>query len=431
MELCNILTSRQLERLNSIRLVLDGKITLKEAAELMGISYRHAKRLKKSIGAFGPRAMLHGNLGRKSKKAFAEETRKKILQYAQTLYADLNETQLAEKLVVEQHIETSRESVRKILRKEGFMSKNDGKRLRRMSPCAHNGREGEMLLWGGLTGAWFGDKHPECCLMAAMDLATLKCLAAFFCPKEISSEYLRLLKKIILRHGIPANFYQHSQKAARRDTAIWTLQEELLGIQHINQVSRALAQMGIPHNNEKKRRFNRILNTLQNELLHEIALTDIACMAEGNMFLERQFIFDFNHRHAYALTDCKPAWRKVPEQMDIDRICSFRYDAVVDNTNTVTVNEIAIKIHPGPDRISYAQAPVTVHRFLNGLWCVYYNDKKIATHGGACFQELQQELRMHRQSHDTGPVAAQWIYQMYTVCTHQSGADLNEFLARR
>lgn len=41
-----------------------GELKLTEAAELLELSYRQAKRLKKRYGEGGAKALMHGNLGR-------------------------------------------------------------------------------------------------------------------------------------------------------------------------------------------------------------------------------------------------------------------------------------------------------------------------------------------------------------------------------
>ena len=59
-----------------------------------------------------------------------------------------------------------------------------------------------MVLWDGSPHLWFGPDHPPCCLMAAIDDATGKLLAARFFPFEGSSGYLWLLKEIVKKHGV-------------------------------------------------------------------------------------------------------------------------------------------------------------------------------------------------------------------------------------
>jgi len=43
------MSQKERQRYHLLKMVIDGKTTLKEAGNLMGVSYRHAKRLKKKL----------------------------------------------------------------------------------------------------------------------------------------------------------------------------------------------------------------------------------------------------------------------------------------------------------------------------------------------------------------------------------------------
>jgi hypothetical protein len=62
-----------------------------------------------------------------------------------------------------------------------------------------------------------------------------------------------------------------------------------------------------------------------------------------------------------------------------ERICSFDYEATVQNDNTVRLDGVVIDIPPGPRGRSYAKAKVEVRQLLDGTWRVYLRDHLIAT----------------------------------------------------
>jgi transposase len=62
------------------QMALDGRITVKDAGELMGVSYRHAKRLKRRYDLDGARGIMHGNRGKSPPNAFPQEVRDHILE---------------------------------------------------------------------------------------------------------------------------------------------------------------------------------------------------------------------------------------------------------------------------------------------------------------------------------------------------------------
>ena len=69
------------------------------------------------------------------------------------------------------------------------------------------------------------------------------------------------------------------------------------------------------------------------------------------------------------------AWRPLPKGLDIDRICSFRYEATVGNDNAVRLAGIILDIPSGPRHRGYAKARVEVRQLLDGRWRVYLKDQ--------------------------------------------------------
>ena len=63
-----------------------GELKLTEAAELLEVSYRHAKRLKKRYRAGGAKTLVHGNVGRASNRA-DQKRRQQVLELVRENYA--------------------------------------------------------------------------------------------------------------------------------------------------------------------------------------------------------------------------------------------------------------------------------------------------------------------------------------------------------
>jgi hypothetical protein len=95
--------------------------------------------------------------------------------------------------------------------------------------------------------------------------------------------------------------------------------------------------------------------------------------------------------------------------MDIDRVCSFRYEATVGNDNTVRLGGITIDIPAGPWRASYAKARVQVRQLLDGSWRIYYRGQQIAQHEAT---QLREPLRAMRRSKSRAKAASpySWVY---------------------
>lgn len=233
------INQKEATRYDVVRLVLDGVISLDESAERMGISYRHAKRLKKQAEEFGLLGLAHRNRGQSPPNKISSEVRSEILDLSETKYRIFNDTHFTEELV-KLGINVSRETVRMLRREKGIAPKRKRKSRKHHKRRSRKTSEGLMILWDGSPHHWFGADVEACCLMAAMDDATGKILAALFCPHECSWAYLALLRHIVEKHGVPCSVYQDKHTALKRNDSYWSLEEELAGRQEPTQVGQAL-----------------------------------------------------------------------------------------------------------------------------------------------------------------------------------------------
>jgi hypothetical protein len=248
--------------------------------------------------------------------------------------------------------------------------------------------------------------------MAAMDDARGTLLAAQFFPFEGTTGYFWLLKELVKRYGIPVSIYQDRHSTLHRNDEHWSLEEQLAGRQDPTQVGLALEALGIQPifalSPQAKGRMERLFGILQDRLSAELRLAGMSTIPEANVFL-KSFIKRFNRRFAIPPRESQKAWRKVPQQLDLDRIISFRYRTVVANDNTVRLGGLILDIPPGPYRRSYAREKVEVRQFLDGSWRVYYRDQLIAKHPSTSLNEPVRALR-RRKYHARGAKDYSWVY---------------------
>jgi len=376
------MSQRELHRYHTLRLVLEHRITAAQAAGSLGLSERHVWWLLARLRTEGRRALVHGNRGRPSGRRLPAAMQQAILARARGPYAGLNTTHLTEKLQAEGLV-VSRVSVHRCLRAAGVA------RPRRRRPPRHRARRprqaqaGLLVLWDGSPHAWLEARGPRCCLVAALDDATGQLLpGAAFVPAEDTVSYLRLLRTLVARCGIPGALYMDRHSIFRRTDTAWTLAEELRGRQDPTQVGRALAALGIEAiyalSPQAKGRIERLWGTLQDRLVAELRLAGITTLGAANAFLP-PFTGQFNARFAQPAAEARAAWRPVPRGLDLDRICSLYTEATVLNDNTVRTQGTILQIPPGPGGRGYAKARVEVRQLLDGSWRIYHHERLIAT----------------------------------------------------
>lgn len=397
-----LMSERQWKRWNVVERVNQGTLTMREAATICGLSIRQLRRLRGRVAARGKAAVVHGNRARAPANRTDDATRERILASRRAKYDGFNDQHLTEKLRGETPpVSVSVWTVRRVLRSGGIPA------VRRRRARVHRRRRerkaqaGLMLQWDGSPHRWLEDRGPRLCLMGAIDDATGELLpGAHFVEQECSAGYLHVLKAIARECGLPWSIYMDQHGSLKRNDDHWTLAEELRGRQDPTQVGVALEALEIETiyalSPQAKGRVERAWGTLQDRLVSELRLAGATTRDDANAVLER-YRPEHNARFALAPRDHTPAWRPVRRGVDLERICSLRYEATVLRDNTVRLGgTIVLDIPPGPRRCSYAGKRVEVRQLLDGSWRVYDGTRLIATGPVTSQRELRTFRRTKR-----------------------------------
>ena len=406
------MTEDEWRRYQLLRAVEEGKLTLREVTEALGIGYRQAKRLKGKLAAAGPAGLLHGNRGRAPGHALDEELRARVLRLSQEHYFDFNDSHFAEQLATAEGIVLSRETVRRVRREAGIAPKRGHRAPQHRARRPRKEAAGLMMLWDGSPHRWFGEEEPACCLMAAIDDATSVVLGAFFCPAETSWAYLKLLELVLTTWGVPASVYQDRHGTLKRNDTGWSLAEELAGKRAPTQVGAALEALGIQpifaQSPQAKGRVERLFGTFQDRLVACLRRAGITAAEPANAYLQEGYLDDHNTRFAEAPAQPTPAWRKAPPRAERERLLSLCYPAKVGGDNAVRLGGLVFDLPPGPGRRSYAREQVQVRQLLDGRWRVYHRERLLLE---APATEIAELIRTRRRrpgvpaAHDDA-----WVY---------------------
>lgn len=88
----------EIDRMSVLRDLVDSRITVAEAATLMGLGRRQVFRPAKAYGEHGPQAQMSRRRGRPSNAPHSRATRAEILGIIRERYGDFGSTLVAEKL---------------------------------------------------------------------------------------------------------------------------------------------------------------------------------------------------------------------------------------------------------------------------------------------------------------------------------------------
>ena len=202
------MTPKEQTRLQVLNRLLAEQIPLDQAAELMGVSPRHTRRMLAAYREKGAASLAHGHRGRRTANATPDAVVAGVVHLARTRYAGANHTHLAELLAEREGIHIGRTTLRRILLDAGLSSP------RRRRPPKHRvrrqrmPREGMLIQMDGSHHPWIGNRRsPFALLLIAVDNATGTVVDALFCEREDAHSYFVLVQGLVQHLGVPVARY--------------------------------------------------------------------------------------------------------------------------------------------------------------------------------------------------------------------------------
>ena len=202
-----ILSMKDQKRLEVISELDAGRVTGREAAELMGVSVRQARRVLAAYRKQGVEGVVHGNRGRTPATRTPEVIRDKVLTLARTVYQDYNDQHFTEELAAQHSIVLSRSTVRRIRRQAELASPRKRKAPRHRRRRERYPQAGMLLQIDGSDHDWLEGRGPRLTLIAAIDDATNEVPYALFREQEDAAGYFLLVRQIAASHGLPVALY--------------------------------------------------------------------------------------------------------------------------------------------------------------------------------------------------------------------------------
>ena len=357
--------------------VIAGDLQTAQAAEILGISERHAWRLLAAYRARGAPALEHGNRGRRPYNALPADVASAVVRLATARYPGANHTHLAELLWENEGLDVSSRTVHRILARAGIPSP------RRRRPPEHRvrrermPREGMLLQVDGSHHAWLEERGPRFALLLAVDDATGAAVHALFRPAEDARGYFLLLEEIVRRHGIPLALYSD------RHGVFQASPDGRRGLKASTQFARAMRELGIAHvfarSPQAKGRVERAAGTFQDRLVTELRHARASTIPEAQPVLER-FLPRFNARFRVPAAEAEVAYRPLDPALDLASILAFRHPRTVARDNTVKYRWRTLQLLPGPERTSYAGTRVEVVERPDGELSVLHQGETIPSH---------------------------------------------------
>jgi len=370
------MTEKDQQRARVLMGWIAGDLSSGEAIGLLGVSDRQAWRLKCGYLAAGPAALAHGNRGRPSPRRIPDAVRERIVELARGRYDGANDCHLTELLAEREEIHLGRVSVRRILRAAGQASPRRHRAPRHRSRRERMPAEGLLLQLDGSRHDWLAGRGPGLTLLAAIDDATGRIVAATFRDEEDTAGYLEILRDTVRANGIPTAIYRdrHGAFEPTRPARGQNSAER----RRATHVGAALERLGIrsiaASSPQAKGRIERAWGTDQDRLVLLLRLGNACDRQSANRVLA-EYVVDRNRRFCVAPVQPEAAWRAVPAGLDIDLVFAFHFGRVVANDHTIRIGGLAVGLPALRGRRGYAGRRVDVAATLDGRLVVHLGDE--------------------------------------------------------
>jgi predicted DNA-binding protein (UPF0251 family) len=170
---------REIDQFRIVQGVIQRDLTQIKAAEVLGITDRHIRRLVRRVREEGARGIVHRSRGRASPHRMLKELEERIVGVVEERYPDFGPTLASEKLLEFEAIEISKEKLRQVM-----MAKCLWQRRRRRREV-HPWRErkdyfGEMVQVDGSHHDWLEGRGPKLVFMGYVDDARNQVYGRFY-----------------------------------------------------------------------------------------------------------------------------------------------------------------------------------------------------------------------------------------------------------
>jgi hypothetical protein len=365
--------ARQMTKAEVIVKAIDQQISWVQAADILGVTPRHMRRLKEQYARQGYDGLRDCRGGRPRRRRIPLHTLETLFALRRRgAYADFSIRHFWE-FATEQHgLRLSYTAARLALQAAGLAEKAPARgqyrRKRERRPLV-----GMLLHLDASTHAWLPDV-PMQDLVVLQDDADSRILYARFVPQEGIASTFAALHHVLTHHGRFAELYtDRGSHFCWTPTAGGPPAEEPHG-----PVARALGALNIRHirarSPEARGRSERTFGTIQGRLPQELRLHAIADYAAANRYLTDVFVPDFNRRFTVRPAQSGSAFTRLPPT-GLDLLLSVQHRRVVRNDSTVAFNRLVLQLPPGRQRPHYVRCPVLVHEFPDRTLGVSYDGR--------------------------------------------------------
>ena len=366
--------ARAMTRREVITKAIARQLTWVQASEILGISARHMRRLRRKVERWGMSAVMDQRGGRPRRKRIKAGTIELLCRLKRDVYADFSLRHFYEHVTEKHDVKVSYNWLRLMLQEAGAVEKEPARgkyrRKRERRPMI-----GMLVHLDASTHEWIAGL-PMQDLVVALDDADGRMLYARFFPQEGTASTFAALEAVVRTDGRFCELYTDRGSHFCQSRPAGEVAEEQHG-----QVSQALRALGIhqilARSPQARGRSERAFGTIQGRLPQELRHNGITDYDAANRYLQQHFIADFNRRFTVKPAQPESAFVKLAG-VELELVLSTKHERIVRNDNTVTFKNLILQLPSTRQRAHFVRCPVTVHHFSNGTLGISYQGRLLA-----------------------------------------------------
>ncbi len=423
------MSSKELKRLGVMARVEKEALNLVNAAEILGLSYRQAKRIWRRYREEGAEGLQHRSVGRESGRSKPKKFRRKVLRLVRQKYSGevgerFGPTLAAEHLGKEDGMEIHPETLRRWMLAEGLWSRMRKRRAhrKRREPRRHFG---ELVQMDGSFHEWFEQRGPKGCLMNMVDDATATTLALMGLEETIWTA-VGVLRSWIEQYGVPVALYTDWKTVYVKEA---TEQQLLRGEVSVTQFGRMCQRLGIriiaANSPQAKGRVERNHGTHQDRLVKKLRRKNIRTHESANEYLKNEYLPDHNRRFAHEAASPEDYHHNKPNRTALDEAFRLETMRVIGNDWVVRYGNRFLQVNRQGNHRAPAKGRVAVCEWQDGRLEIRYRGQKVLREEIAVRPQQAEPEPPHKAARPYGgtpPTASHPWKQRYDGMTTQGMA---------
>ena len=375
------MSQRELRRVEVLARVKSKELKVGDAASLVGVSYRQAKRLWKRYREEGAKGLKHRSAGRASPRAKPGRFRRRVLKLVREKYGEgegerFGPTLAAEHLASEDGMQIDAETLRRWMLQEGLW-----RRRRKRKPYRQRRERrrhfGELVQMDGSFHDWLEGRGPDGCMMNMTDDAT-SAVELRLGEEETIWAAANTLQAWIERHGVPQALYVDWKNVYKRAP---TPREQLRGEEPVTQFGRMCEKLGIEiiaaGSPQAKGRVERNHGTHQDRLIKKMRRKKIGTHEQANEYLQQEYLPEHNGRFRRGAAEAEDYHRQAPSQAELREVFRLETERLISNDWVVRYDNRLFQVQAQSRKYAPAQSKVAVCEWQDGTVEIEYRGQKL------------------------------------------------------